>query len=251
MKNMFSIENKTVLVTDVDRPLGLALANLLTQTGAYIYGVGRSENAPEEFKGEYISANCANEPESAALVEKIVKARGGIDVLLNVPFVESLRLSFEDYEDDFYDDAYERVIRSSFVLAKYVGDVFLKQGNGSLINICESAGRAEVTHNGVPYSMRNALANMTRACALEWCQNGPRANIIMPGVIVTDNSEYDPVISFGNEMQLFYHPCCGRAGKPEDLLGLIIYLASDCSSFTNGSVIFCDGATNVGGIQKK
>ena len=55
MNNMFNIENKTVLVTDVDRPLGLALANLLKETGACIYGVGRSQNAPAEFKGEYIA----------------------------------------------------------------------------------------------------------------------------------------------------------------------------------------------------
>jgi len=251
IEKMFQIADKTVLVTDVDRPLGLALSNLLAETGAYVIGVGRSKEAPASFDGAcYQTANCAVEAEVEALVQTITEKCGGIDVLLNVPWVESLRLSFEDYEDDFYDDAYERVIRSSFLLAKYVGKVFLQQGKGSFINIGESAGRAAVTNNAVPHSMRNALANLTRSCALEWCQKGPRANIIMPGVIATDGEEISPIVEFGSDMARFYYPCCGRAGRPEDLLGMIIYLASDASLFTNGSVMFCDGATNVGNIQK-
>ena len=116
----------------------------------------------------------------------------------------------------------------------------LKQGNGSIINI-SSASAGPPLSKAFAYSVAKAgIKNLTQNLAREWAKKGVRVNALRPGFFPTEWSKKH-FITQDREQAILGHTAMGRYGKPEELVGAVIWLASDAASFVTGAEIAVDG----------
>lgn len=255
--SLFSLEGKTAVITGASSGLGREMAIGLAMAGAEVMLVARKPGPLQELADElnengYSVAWCSADVSDAEEVKKMVKATmdrfGKIDVLVN-----NAGTTYRSPIVECPDEEYDRIIainqRSCWLCQKYVGEEMLKRGKGgSIINIGSGAGHDGKKHS-VPYcASKGAMVMLTRGAAIEWAEEGIRANIIMPGTFKTPLFQ-DCIVkeaAKGNdyvEKQLRRLPI-GRFGEPQEIVGACIYLASDNSAFMTGNVMYVDGGGN-------
>ncbi len=245
---LFSVANQVVLVSGGSRGIGKALARGFAERGAYVWITGRddatlqataSEISVGEHRVRYAVSDVTRVNDCQLAVEVIIQAHGRIDTLINVAGINVRKPAVEVTEEN-YDAILGINLRGAFFMAQAVGRVMLKQKSGSLINI-DSLNSAGPLKNVAPYAMsKSGMNGMTRALALEWGPSGVRVNGLAPGFILTDLTQKlwsDPT------MQAWNTANCplGRLGKPEDLVGTALFLASPAAAFLTGQTIYVDG----------
>ncbi len=246
--SLFSVTDQVVLVSGGSRGIGKALARGFAQRGARVWITGRDETTLEataaeisvgEYPVRYAVSDVTRAEDCQLSVEMIVHAHGRIDTLVNVAGINVRKPAVDVTEED-YDSILGINLRGAFFMAQAVGRVMLKQKSGSVINI-DSLNSAGPLKNVAPYAMsKSGMNGMTRALALEWGPSGVRVNGLAPGFILTDLTKKlwsDPT------MQAWNTANCplGRLGKPEDLVGTALFLASPASAFLTGQTIYVDG----------
>ena len=221
--------------------------------GAETIITGRDEGTLAEAVAE-ISTN-SNQVEGIACdvskladiescVQSVIDTHGKIDVLLNVAGVNIRQptLSFDEEQYDYVTDINQK---GAFFIVQAVGRAMVERRSGSIINIDSLSTYAPV-RNLVPYAMsKNALVALTRGLALEWGEFGVRVNTISPGFIVTDLTRK----LWSDRKMQEWHDCntpLGRLGKPEDMVGAAVFLASEASAFMSGQVVRVDGGFSAG-----
>ncbi len=245
---LFSVAHQVVLVSGGSRGIGKALARGFAERGAYVWITGRDEatlqaTASEVSVGEHPVRSAVSDVARASdcqqAVEAILQAHGRIDTLINVAGINVRKPAVEVTEEN-YDAILGINLRGAFFMAQAVGREMLKQKSGSIINI-DSLNSAGPLKNVAPYAMsKSGMNGMTRALALEWGPNGVRVNGLAPGFILTDLTQKlwsDPTMLAWNTAN-----CpLGRLGKPEDLVGTALFLASPAAGFLTGQTIYVDG----------
>jgi NAD(P)-dependent dehydrogenase (short-subunit alcohol dehydrogenase family) len=163
---------------------------------------------------------------------------------VNVAGVNRRKPAVEITPDD-YDFVMDINLKGAFLLSQAVGRHMLERGTGSQINVT-SLNTDRPLKNVSPYAMSKAgMGHMTRALALEWGPGGMRVNAIAPGFILTDltrklwSDETMQAWGQANTPQ-------GRLGRPEDMIGTAIFLASSASAFMTGQVLYVDGGFTAG-----
>ena len=228
-------------------PPALKMAKGLAMAGAKVMLVARGEAALAETKQElsmfdvdYITADVAKSADVQRMVDETCRRFGRIDVLVNDAGT-TFRCSFEDFPEEEYDRVVDTNMKSCFLCTKYAGRVMLRQGTGSIINIGSGAGGVAIPQSAAYCGSKGGMVQLTKAAAIDWCQRGVRVNIVMPGTFHTPLLQYcmdkDPTYE---RRWLERHPI-GRFGEPDEIVGIIIYLASDNSKFMTGNVIYLDG----------
>jgi NAD(P)-dependent dehydrogenase (short-subunit alcohol dehydrogenase family) len=178
------------------------------------------------------------------LVRNVHEEFGRIDTLLNVAGVNRRMLAEKLTEAD-YDFIMDINLKGPFLLSVAVGKHMLRRGQGNQINIV-SLNNDRPLKGVLPYAASKAgLGHMTRSLALEWGPSGVRVNAIAPGFILTDLTQ-----------QLWSQPTMQdwgrtntplrRIGKPADLVGAAIFLASEASAFVTGQILYVDGGFGCG-----
>ena len=250
---LFDIAGKVTLVSGGSRGIGRALAAGFAQRGAKVIITGRDENTLAETAAEISTSECSVEfvvcdvasVESVkAGVEQVASKHGRIDVLLNVAGVNIRQpaLAFTEEQYDFVVDINQK---GAFFVVQEVGRRMAEQGAGSIINI-DSLNTYAPLKNVMPYAMsKAAVVMMTRGLALEWGPKGVRVNTIAPGFILTDLTQKlwsDPTMQ---QWGLTNTPL-GRLGKPEDMVGAAVFLASEAAAFMSGQIVRVDGGFTAG-----
>ncbi len=247
-KNIFSLEGKTAIITGSSGGLGLVFAKGLAQYGAKVILNGRNKQKLEHIfkslKEEGLEIDAlpfdvtnSNDVEQAA--SQLTKKHGTPDILVNNAGIQR-RHNLEDFPEDEFDDVLSGNLKSAFLVSKAFAKGMIERKSGKIINICSlqsELGRATIT----PYAAsKGGLKMMTRGMATEWAKHNIQVNAIGPGYYKTEmtkalyeNKEFDAWL-------------CGRTpadrwGNPEELLGALLFLASDASSYVNGQVIYVDG----------
>jgi gluconate 5-dehydrogenase len=257
---LFSVANKVVFVSGGTRGIGRAIAEAFCVRGATVVVTSRSATDADAAASEIeqqardagaSDASClgmacdvleCSQIESA--VDETLGACGQIDVLFNVAGVNRRKPAEELTEEDF-DFVMDTNIRGAFFLSQCVGRHMLTRGSGSQINIA-SLNTYSPLHSMVPYAAsKSALGHMTRALAMEWGPRGVRVNAIAPGFILSD---FNRNIWQSSVMQHWgqSNTPMVRLGRPEDLVGASIFLASDASEFMTGQILFVDGGISAG-----
>ncbi|MDR1161245.1 MAG: SDR family oxidoreductase [Tannerellaceae bacterium] len=248
----FRLDGKVAFVTGGARGIGKSIATALTEAGATVAIIDiDSEKAEEtafelQANGTYVmavKADLTKPDEVDKAINRIVKETGKIDIAfcnagicLNVPASE---MSYEQWQ---------KVININltgvFLTAQAAGRQMIKQGTGgSIINTASmSAHIVNVPQPQCAYNASKAgVIQLTKSLAIEWAGRNIRVNSISPGYIGTEltlnSPSLIPLIEKWNEMAPLH-----RLGKPEELQGIALYLASDVSSFTTGSDFLIDGA---------
>jgi 2-deoxy-D-gluconate 3-dehydrogenase len=244
---MFELDGRLAVVTGARRGIGLALAQALAAAGADIVGVSRSlEDEGSEVQRRVEALGRAFTPLRADLADRAqVLALAGrlgelqVDVLvLNAGTIH--RAPAAQHGDDAWDHVLAVDLHAPFLLAREVGARMLERGRGKIVftaSVLSFQGGVNVPGY---VASKHAIVGITRALANEWAGRGVNVNAIAPGYIATDNTQAlrdDPE----RGAAILERIPAGRWGRPEDLAGAIVFLASAASDYVHGAVLAVDG----------
>jgi NAD(P)-dependent dehydrogenase (short-subunit alcohol dehydrogenase family) len=245
-ERLFDLAGRVALVTGATRGLGLEMARAFAQAGAAVAVVSRKPEACEQVAAELRAggARAAAHPchvgrweRLEPLVEDVYAAFGRLDVLVNNAGMAPVYDALSGVSEELFDKVMAVNLKGPFRLAALAGERMMADGGGSIVNV-SSTGAVRPTQDIVPYAAAKAGVNaMTVGLAHAF---GPlvRVNAIMPGPFLT-------TISRGWDMDLFAERARAfplrRAGDATEIVGAALYLASDASSYTTGTILTVDG----------
>ncbi len=244
--DQFRLDGQTALVTGCRRGIGLALAEALAEAGADIIGVSASLKASGEEVakrvtklGRKFTGYACDFGRRQSLYEFIGQLRSPVDILVNNAGTIR-RAPASEHSDKDWDEVIEINLNAQFVLAREIGKRMLARGRGKIIFTASLLTfQGGITIPGYAAS-KGGIGQLTMALANEWAGKGVNVNAIAPGYIETDNTaalRTDPVRS----KSILERIPAGRWGRPEDLKGAVVFLASRASDYVNGTILTVDG----------
>ena len=243
----FKLDTKVAIVTGASRGLGQAMAVGLAEAGADLALVDILDMDQTKAEIESLGRRCIaikadlSKKESVdTIVNTTVKELGKIDILFNNAGIIR-RAPLVEFTEKDWDDVMNINIRTLFFLSQAVGKVFIEQGNGGKIVNTASM----LSYQGgilVPSytASKSAVMGLTRLLANELACHNVNVNAIAPGYMATDNTAALRADPERNKAILARIPA-GRWGKPEDLKGAAVFLASSASDYLQGYTIAVDG----------
>jgi len=245
---LFSLAGRTALVTGSSRGLGRAMAEGLGRAGAKVIINGTNATRVDEAVAEMRSQGLAAEgavfdvTDEAAITSAFatLDAAGvAIDILVNNAGIQ-LRKPMVELTTAEWHKVIDTNLTSAFVVGREAAKRMIPRGHGKVINIgslTSALARATVA----PYTVaKGGIKMLTQAMAAEWAASGIQANAIGPGYMITDmnqalidNPAFDAWVKARSPSK--------RWGKPDELVGTAVFLASSASDYVNGQIIYVDG----------
>jgi NAD(P)-dependent dehydrogenase (short-subunit alcohol dehydrogenase family) len=253
---MHDLTGKVAIITGASRGIGAAIAMAYAQAGAAVVvtsrkleNVGPVAEAIQAAGGRAlaIAAHAGQQEAVEAAVEQAVAEFGRIDILVNNAGTNPHFGPVLTAEESHWDKIFQVNVKGYFFMAKAVAPVMMGQGSGKIINIASIAGIHPGPLMGVYSTSKAAVIMLTKVLAVELADENIRVNCIAPGFIKTKFSEAlwdNPMFSEAIERVT----PLGRIAEPEEVTGAALYLASDVSDFTTGSVLLVDGGLAVGAL---
>lgn len=244
--NPFDLSGKVALVTGASGGLGQAMAVGLAEAGADIIAVSFSESVQTVHniealgrQAKLIAADLSQEDLLAGVVSEAISFFGRIDILVNNAGTIRRTPAAEHSSKDWH-EVIDLNLNSLFFLSQLAGQHMIARGSGKIINIASM-----LTYQGginVPgyAASKHAVAGVTKALANEWASKGLHVNAIAPGYIETNNTAAIRADEKRYASILERIPAA-RWGKPEDLKGPAVFLASSASDYMNGHILCVDG----------
>jgi NAD(P)-dependent dehydrogenase (short-subunit alcohol dehydrogenase family) len=242
-----SSHTRVAIVTGASRGIGAAVARRLAEDGFavainYASGSAEAEALAAELaaagaKAVAIKADVANPEEVRAMFDAVEAQLGKVDVLVNNAGMSPVYPSVEAVSEELWDKVLDVNLKGPFRLTAIVGERMRRDGGGSIVNVSSIAARYP-SADVVPYAAAKAGVNaITEAFAHTF---GPtvRVNCIVPGTFLTDISKAWDMEAFERQAEGF---ALRRGGEPREIVGTLIYLASDASSYTTGALLPVDG----------
>ncbi|MCI8415913.1 MAG: SDR family oxidoreductase [Lachnospiraceae bacterium] len=254
LKELFSLEDKVILVTGAAGGIFSEVSKGMAQVGGAMAlcdfneeGLKKVEDEITGFGGKAKSfcIDMTSLDSIRSCVEQIIEAYGRIDVLVNGAGINK-RVRLIEGDEETFDRIVAVNLKGVHFLSQEVAKRMKETGGGSVINVTSYNSVMMLGGCGVYGATKSGVAALTRAQAIEWAEFGIRSNAICPGHISTPLTEplwTDQVRS----KFLLDRIAMNRPGKPADLLGLAILLASDASSYMSGMMYHVDGGCLAGG----
>jgi len=244
------LEGKVAIVTGAASGMGKSIAVLYAKEGAKVVVSDINQQGAdavvEEIKssgGEAIAVACnvAKEADIQALVDSTVAEYGTLDVLVNNAGIMDNFEAAADIEDDSWERIFAINTTGVMRATRKALKVFLEKGSGNIINIA-SAGGLQGARAGATYTAsKHAVIGFTKNTGFMYANSGIRCNAIAPGGVETNiGSTMTHISEFGmgrTQPGMAVNP---RIGKPDEIAYVALFLASDESSFVNGTVITAD-----------
>lgn len=254
IQKSFSLEGKVALVTGAAYGIGFAMAEALAQAGAKIAFNCRSQEHMDKALAAYAEkgievrgyiCDVTDEAQVANMVTEIEKELGAVDILVNnagiikrIPMIEMSAAEFRQVVDID--------LNAPFIVSKAVIPGMIKKGHGKIINVCSmmsELGRETVSAYA---AAKGGLKMLTRNIASEYGQYNIQCNGIGPGYIATPQTAPLREVQPDGSRHPFDKFIVGKTpaarwGNPEDLMGPVVFLASEASDFVNGHILYVDG----------
>ncbi len=244
----FSLEGKKALVTGAGRGIGKSYALALAEAGADVAVLdraGAAETAAEiaalgraSLSLEVDLLECGPKELDEA-VAQVVDALGGIDILVNNAGIIR-RTPAAEYSAADWGDVLQINLSAVFYLSQAAGRRMIAAGRGSIINVASMLSFQGGINVPSYTASKHGVAGVTKALANEWASHGVTVNAIAPGYIATDNTAQLRADAKRSAEILGRIPAA-RWGTPEDLRGIVVFLASDAARYVNGAIIPVDG----------
>lgn len=245
---LFSLAGRTALITGSSRGLGLAIATGLAEAGARIILNGTNAERLQatavalRAKGFDVLEAPFDVTDEAAIQAAFAgfdAQQIAVDILVNNAGIQ-LRKPMVELTTAEWQTVMDVNLTSAFVIGREAGKRMISRGHGKVINIgslTSNLARATVA----PYTVaKGGIKLLTQAMAAEWAEHGIQANAIGPGYMLTDmnealvnNAQFDAWVKGRTPAK--------RWGKPDELIGTAVFLASDASTYVNGQIIYVDG----------
>ena len=246
MLDIFSLKGQVALFTGGSRGLGKAMALGLAKAGADIAVVGRKADPQviEQIqacgvRSQFFEFDLEHIEGIPKLVQDVNNAFGHIDILVNNAGVQSRHKAAEFPKKD-WDFVLNVNMNAVFFLCQEVGRLMLAKGHGKIINIASLLSFQGGLTVPAYAASKGAVAQFSKSLANEWASQGINVNCIAPGYMDTDMNEA-LLADSDRSQQIMTRIPAARWGKPEDMVGAVIYLASAASNYVNGSTIVVDG----------
>jgi len=244
----FNLKGKTALVTGAAQGLGREIALALAKSGASLvlsdirYPEVTAE-AVEETGAPWIAvpADITDEDQVKALAERSASECGRVDILVNNAGVSQLSYTAtEDLSKTEWETIIGVNLTGTFLACKHVGKKMIAGGGGSIINIATTAGITGVPRAPAYSASKAGVILLTKSLALEWAGYHIRVNAVAPHYLETPLTE-GLRASENVYAALVKKIPMGRFGKPSEIAGAVLFLASQASTYTTGTVIVADG----------
>ncbi|RKE39153.1 gluconate 5-dehydrogenase [Paraburkholderia sp. BL23I1N1] len=259
--NMFSLDDRIALVTGASRGLGLAMAGALASAGATVVLAARSraslDSAAASIRpvsggkgnsngsGNAVDVEPFDLTDQAAIeaaVRNVLARHGRIDIVLNNAGICEWS-DFLQSTPQMWRRTMDTNVTAAYLLAQQVVPSMIERGHGRIINVgsyVSVLGREKLQ---AYVASKHAMAGLTKSLGAELGRHGIRCNGICPGYFMTDMAE--PVTSNAQMKEIVRsHISVGRWGRPEELGGAAVFLASEASSYMNGQMLMVDGGVS-------
>jgi NAD(P)-dependent dehydrogenase (short-subunit alcohol dehydrogenase family) len=266
MSDLFSVDNKIIVLSGATGVLGSAMTAYLAEQGAKVVALGRNQDKVNSLISEITSskhkvtsliADVTNEQDLEQAKLQLENDFGKIDVLINMAggnmtgAVITPEQTILDAGIDDLNKVMELNYMGSFLPIKTFLPLFLKDLKGSIINISSMAAQRPITRVLGYGSAKAAIDNLTKWLATEFCNKHStelRVNAIAPGFFLTEQNrtlltEADGQLTKRGK-QIITNTPMGRFGNPDELFGVLQWLCSDASKFVTGTIIPVDGGFN-------
>jgi len=240
-------KDKVVFITGGTKGLGKAMAKAFLEEGALVGVNGRNEESikkfEEEFKGRQVmafNADISNYVEMESMAEKVFETWGKIDVLINNAGVVNPLVPAEKMKKEDFDKVIDINLKGTFYVTQIFGKKMIEQKHGRILNIASQV--ALFGEKGfLPYAIsKSALMLMTRSLAYEWSKHGVTSCAIAPGFIKGGMNE-GLIRKEAFVDHLSKRTPIGRMGNVEEIVSLVLFLASDNIQYINGETVTMDG----------
>ncbi len=245
--NKFKLDGRVAIVTGSARGLGQGMAVGLAEAGADVVLVDILDMSDSRKQIEKLGRRCetintdlSKKEGVDPIIKKTVESMGSIDILVNCAGIIR-RAPLLEFSEKDWDDVMNINIRTLFFLSQAAARVMVKQGRGGkIINVASMLSFQGGILVPSYTSSKSAVMGLTRLMANELAPHNINVNAIAPGYMATDNTaplRADPVRS----KAILDRIPAGRWGMPEDLKGIVVFLASEASSYLSGYTVAVDG----------
>ena len=246
---MMKLKGKVVLITGSTRGIGKSFATGFAKEGADVIVHGRdlekAKAVAKEIEGigvrsMAVAGDVSSSRDVTRMVEEIAQSFGKIDVLVNNAGINPFILEAEKIKEEGWDQVMDVNLKGVFLCCQAVGKKMIQQGGGKIINI-SSAAAINGEQGFLPYCVsKSGVMMLTRILAYEWSKYNITVNAIAPGFVAAGMNT--PILNkevlvsgLSNRVPL------KRLGQPEEIVGVALFLASEDSSYINGTTITADG----------
>jgi 2-deoxy-D-gluconate 3-dehydrogenase len=243
----FRLDGKRALVTGASRGIGLGCAVALAEAGAHVILVARGQGALTDAVAELTAAGRSAEGHAldvtdrgavAALLDRV----GPVDILCNSAGLARHSPALETAEAD-YDAVMEINVKAAYFLAQAVA-ARMERG-GSILQISSQMGRVGGIDRAVYCASKHAVEGMTKAMAIEWGPRAIRVNTICPTFVMTELSK--PTFADPDKRAWIMSKIkLPRVAEVEDVMGAVVFLASDAAAMVTGTALLIDGGWTAG-----
>ena len=246
--NLFDLKGKTAIVTGGNRGLGKGITEGLAMAGAKVVIMASSDkvfDVAEEFckKGYAVSAvqhDLSKIEQTESAFNKALNMLGGkLDIIVNNAGVQRRNKS-EIFTMEDWKTVTQINLDSVFTLCQLAGQHMLQNGGGKIINIASLLSFFGGYTVPAYAAAKGGVAQLTKALSNEWASRGININAIAPGYMATEMNTA-LIEDEGRSKEILSRIPAGRWGKPADIMGTAIFLASDASDYLNGAIIPVDG----------
>lgn len=251
--NLFDLSDKVAIITGASKGIGESIAEMYGAAGARVIISSRKQEAVDKVaesiikkggQAKAVACHMGEESDIARLVTETIAAYGTIDIVVNNAAVNPVFGPVVETDGTAFDKIMNVNVKGPFELAKRAYPYMKQKKSGSVINISSIGGLRPEPGLGMYSVSKAALISITKVMAKEWGEDNIRANVICPGLIKTKFSE----ALWSNEKIM--HTMMKilpikRVGTTEEIAALALYLASDASAYSTGSVFTADGGFTI------
>lgn len=254
MEPLIHVQGKVAIVTGGSRGIGEAIALALGRAGAKIAISARKPEGLDQAAERLSAAGCevarfvahaGKTADCEKLVAEVAAKFGKVDVLVNNAATNPHFGPMLTADDGAFDKTFEVNARGYFAMARAVARHLVDRGApGSIVNVASIAGLMAAPLQGIYGMTKAAVLSMTKTLAAELGASKIRVNAIAPGLVET---RFAQALTTNPDIleKLLARTPLGRVGRPEDIAGAALYLASDASSFMTGQVVVVDGGATL------
>jgi|SRR5215469_251233 len=250
------LQAKTAVVIGGTLGIGRTIALGLAAAGADVVATSRSHKAVDEMGNALearggrtlrVTSDVVDRASLEALHDAVLKEFGKVDILVNSAGV-TRRVPTLECSEETWNNIMNINLMGTLRACQVFGRSMLERKYGRIVNIASMATMVAFYEVAAYGASKAAVGALTRSLAVEWSSSGVCVNAIAPGIIPTAlNRE---LLDSPRGHELMMRTPIGRFGKPEEIVGAAVYLASDAASYTTGQIIVVDGGQLVSGVNQ-